>query len=389
MRDGYLFRRCGKCGRRVNDRRCSCGSDAFTWAYRVDVAPKGAPRQQRFKAGFRTKDEARAAMAALQTAKKDGTFVEPSKITTGAYLEQWVAGVKSAVRGSTWRSYEVAMRLHISPILGRVPLQQLTRNQVRAMYDQLGASGRSVKTVHNTHLALRKALADAVDDGLIRTNPAERAHKLPTDRPEMLTWSREELRVFLDRSTADPNLPLWRLLAMTGVRRGEALGVRWSDLDLDGARLSVRQQLVRQGDLVTFGPPKTKAGRRSIALDPGTVEALRDRRAQWRDEKLALGEGYQDLDLVFARADGRPHDPDVISQQFETATRRAGVKRIRLHDVRHTHATLGLAAGIHPKVMQERLGHSSIVVTMDRYSHVIPNMQDEAAAKLGMVVDGR
>ncbi len=172
------------------------------------------------------------------------------------------------------------------------------------------------------------------------------------------------------------------------MRRRELLGLRWKDVDLDGARLSVRQQLVRAAEQVTFGPPKTKAGRRSISLDPGTVAVLRAHQKAQQRERWNFGEAYEDHDLVFCRPDGHSHDPDVITHQFERAVYAAGVKRIRFHDLRHTHASLLLQANVHPKVVQVRLGHSSIMVTLDRYSHVIPNMQDEAAAKFGAVVDG-
>jgi len=354
-----------------------------TWSYVVDVAHKGAPRAQEMKGGFRTKDEAGKALARLITELEDGTRVEPSKLTVGTYLDQWLAGAKgSNIRTSTWKSYEVIMRTHVAPELGDVLLQQLTRDQVRAMYAKVSAKGRSAKTTHNVHLALRKAFADAVDGGLLRANPAERGHKLSGDRPEMKTWSAAEVRLFLERSADDDNRVAWRLALQTGMRRGELLGLRWQDVDLDASRLSVRQQLVRADDQVMFGPPKTKAGRRSISLDAGTVIALRAHKL--RQSPLSAGKH----DLVFARGDGRPHDPDVITQQFESAIRRAGVKRIRLHDCRHTHASLLLEAGIHPKVVQERLGHSSVMVTLDRYSHVVPNMQADAAERIGKVVDG-
>lgn len=396
MRRGLVFRRCTKCGSRVTDRRCErCNGERSTWAYAVDVAPKGAARQQKTKAGFATKAEAVAAVARLQTEKEDGTYVEPSKLTVRAYLEGWLAGL-SAPRASTRSSYEVITRVHLLPIIGSVPLQQLTRARVKALYEELHQSGRangprgglSVKSVHNVHLCLRKALADAVDDGLLRANPAERAHRLPNDRAEMATWTAAELRQFL-AATEQPNFALWRLASNTGMRRGELLGLRWSDVDLEAGRLSVRQQLVRAGKQVAFGPPKTKAGRRSITLDGVTVDVLRSHRARQNEEgRLRLGTGYRsDLDLVFARPDGSPTDPDVISQQFEAATRRASVKRIRLHDLRHTHASLALQAGIHPKVVQERLGHSSIAVTLDRYSHVIPALHEDAAARIAAVVD--
>jgi integrase len=394
MRQGHVFRRCGRCGAKVEDRRCPhCASESFSWAFRIDLAAAGAQRQQRRGSGYKTKAAALAAIAELQVARAAGTHVEPSKMTVAGFLEQWVAGVK--VRASTRTSYEAAVRVHSAPRIGKIPLQQLTRNHVKALYAELAESGRargrsggglSEKTVHNVHLALRKAFADAVDDGPLRANPADRAHKLPTDRPEMQVWSAEELRTFLDRVEDDDNRALWRLAASTGMRRGEVLGLRWQDVDLTAARLSVRQQLLRTASGLGFGPPKPKAGRRSIALDQLTVGSLRAQRQRWIDNKMRWGEAFEDLDLVFCRANGSALDPDVVTGQFERATKRAGVKTIRLHDLRHTQATLLLQANVHPKVVQERLGHSSVMVTLDRYSHVSPNMQDEAAAKMGAIL---
>src|SRR5262249_36391506 len=194
------------------------------------------------------------------------------------------------------------------------------------------------------------------------------AHRLDRDSaPEMLTWSREELRRFLTAVADEPEYPLWRLAAQTGMRRGELLGLRWRDVDLDRARLCVRQQLVRAGAQVAVGPPKTSAGRRSIALDLGTVAALRAHKASQREGRLRWGPAYQDQDLVFSRADGHQHDPDVVSQRFDSATGRARVPRIRLHDLRHTHATLLLQAGVPVKVVSERLGHSKTSITQDVY----------------------
>ncbi len=346
------------------------------------------------KSGFATKAQAVDAMNGVQADKKAGTYVEPSKQTVGEYLTAWLAAAQG-IRPSTITTYGVAIRRHIIPRIGAVPLQQLTRVRVKALYRELSVGARvhgrgelSEKTIHNVHVALRRALADAVEDGLLRNNPADRAHAMPKDRPEMAIWTVEELRRFLDASAGHPMAALWRLAANTGMRRGEVLGLRWKDVDLDGRRLSVRQQLVRAGERVAFGAPKTKAGRRVIALDAGTVAALRERRAAWSADKLHFGKAFKDHDLVFCRPDGHPHDPDVVTHQFDRATVRAGVPRIRLHDLRHTHASLLLQARVHPKVVQERLGHSSITITLDTYSHLIPDMQDEAAAKIGAVVDG-
>jgi integrase len=182
--------------------------------------------------------------------------------------------------------------------------------------------------------------------------------------------------------------PLLRLAATTGMRRGEVLGLRWRDVDLQRGVLQVVQQRVRGADALTYGPPKTSRGRRRIDLDPATVSALREHRRRQLEDRLAFGPGYIDADLVFARADGSPLDPDVVSRSFERLARRVGLTPIRFHDLRHTHATLALAAGIHPKVVQERLGHSSVSITLDLYSHAVPAMQADAASRIAAIVDG-
>lgn len=396
MRQGCVYRRCTRCGSGMEAKRCAgCGADRFRWAYVVDAAPPGAPRQQRRRAGFPTKSAALEAMHRLQAAVAGGTFVEPSRQTVGKYLTEWVAGISGEVRGGTWRGYRDNVHNHLTPRIGDVPLQALSANRVRALYQELATGGRlrdgaglSVKSVHNLHLTLRKALADAVRDRVLLSNPADHAHRLPNDRPEMRTWSAPQLAAFLASVRDDPDFALWRLAATTGMRRGEVVGVRWHDVDMDGARVAIVQQRVRGADGLGFGPPKTAKARRSVALDPATVAALRAHRRRQAEDRLAFGPGYQDADLVFARADGSPLDPDTVSATFDRLLKLARLPRIRLHDLRHTHATLALAAGVHPKVVQERLGHANIQTTMDIYSHTIPAMQEDAASRVAALVDG-
>ena len=417
MRQGTTFMRCG-CGGKVERKHCArCGGETYSWYYRVDTGAANGQRQQRTKGGFETKSAALAAMAKLQKDFADGTHVEGSRQTVGQYLDGWLAGVE--VRGSTYNSYRLSVD-RLRPHIGATALQALTRSDVKAAYKAIGDGGRSTKgnkkggtlkskTVHNTHLALVKALGAAVEDRKLTFNPAAAAHKLTQDRPEMKTWLASELRAFLGQtqdllnqaedplSVPLPSYPLWRLAATTGMRRGEVLGIRWRDIDLDAARLSVRQQVARirrkgaDGKVEVlwgYGPPKTKAGKRSIALDAVTVAALRARRGTWAAEKVKAGQVYNDEDLVFCRVDGSRLDPDAVSGIFERLVRQSGLPRIRFHDLRHTHATLGLAAGIHPKVMSERLGHSSITITLDLYSHAIPALGAEAAGRIAAVVDG-
>jgi integrase len=216
--------------------------------------------------------------------------------------------------------------------------------------------------------------------GYLAENPADRCDppKIRADGfVEMQTWGAETLRSFLELARSDRLHPLWLLLAMTGMRRGEALGLRWSDVDLERAQLSVRQTLVPVGSRIVISKPKTARGRRVVALDSVTVAALR----KLRSDSLSGGG-----DLVFLEHDGRPLDPSRVSRRFRKLVARSGLPKIRLHDLRHTHATLALQAGVHPKIVSERLGHATVSLTLDVYSHAIGHMQAEAAEEVGRLV---
>ena len=290
-------------------------------------------------------------MNRLQLELADGTYVGLTYLTTGEYLSAWaelVAG-DGSIRPTTAKNYDVAVRVHIVPTLGTVPLQQLTRRMIQGLYQVLRDSGRargvpgglSPKSVYNVHLTLHRALEDAVADGLLHYNPSARAHRCTAPATRMRVWSSTELRAFLASVEDEPWFALWRLAATTGMRRGELLGLCWRDVDLDRERLNIRRQLQGSGRATRFAPPKTEAGRRCIALDPITVEALRQHKSR------------------------------------HSVTWSTG----------HAHATLALQAGVHPKVVQERLGHASVKVTLDTYSHVLPPMHQEAAARVAAPID--
>ncbi len=197
------------------------------------------------------------------------------------------------------------------------------------------------------------------------------------------------MAAFLDYAAThdEPRFPLWRLLAMTGLRRGEALGVRWQDVDLESSTLAVRQTLLADGGAPYFGMPKTKRGKRLIAIDLQTSGVLRKHRRRQAAEKLEAGSAYEDQGLVFANALGQPLHPDTVSKAFRLLVERAELPHIKLHGLRHTHATHALQVGIHPKVVSERLGHSTVALTLDIYSHAIPAMQQEAAELVAALIE--
>ena len=221
-------------------------------------------------------------------------------------------------------------------------------------------------------------------------NPADLADPPRVSAPshELRTWSAEQLAAFLDSQRNDRLYALWHTLAMTGLRRGEALGLRWQDVDLEAGRLAVRRALVPCGREVLVSEPKTARGRRVVALDPETVAVLKGQAARQLEEQQAA-QSWTDTGLVFTSEDGEALHPEVVSRFFRKAVKEAMLPDIRLHDLRHTHATLALRAGIHPKVVSERLGHATVAITLDTYSHAIPAMQEEAAALIAGLVFAR
>jgi integrase len=220
-------------------------------------------------------------------------------------------------------------------------------------------------------------------------NPALFAPPPTPRRGELRTWTAEELRQFLDSVRDDRLYAAWRVAALTGMRRGEVLGLRWADLDLDAGWLAVRQTLVVVENHFEISEPKTTRGHRQLALDPETIMALRSHRKNQAAERLAAGPAWTTSALVFTRQDGTPLHPEHVRRLFDRHLQRAGLPRIRFHDLRHTHATLALQAGVHPKVVSERLGHTTVAMTLDVYSHAIPAMQQEAATIVADLLTGR
>lgn len=367
--------------------------------------PATGKRRQKLQRGFKNERAAGTALRSKLVKVDRGEHVEPSKRPVRDYLREWCDGLRN--EASTIASYRRNLEQHVMPRIGATPLANVTGVQLTAMYRELEAGGRrdgkacglSARTVRYVHTIVHRALKDAVEADLLIVNPADRA-KPPSPRqakaPEMQTWSAEQLRAFLDWSEKNDDLAAaWRLLAMTGMRRGEALGLRWGDVDFDNATVSVRRStgLVRDrgtATVVTTVPKTSKA--RVIDLDEQTLGALRSHRASRASLSLLLA---RDDALVIANPDGTVRHPERFSREFARRLARCRDKLgedalpvIRLHDLRHTHATILLRAGVHPKIVSERLGHAKVSITLDVYSHAVPSLQREAATKLAALVYG-
>jgi integrase len=314
-------------------------------------------------------------------------------MTVAEFVEHWLESVAPSLRDSTASSYRQVCRTWILPHLGRVRLASLTPGHLNQLYAALAKDGGrkgkplSVRSVRYTHTIIGKALGDAVAWGLLARNPASSAKPPRAVRTDMAVWDVTQVKTFLAAVTGDRLYALWLLLITTGLRRGEAAGLRWEDIDLDARRLAVRRALISVEYKVRVSEPKTARGRRTVALDDLTVDALRAHQDRQTKDIEAGGELVERTGYVFVREDGHPYHPERISQMFVELTKKAELPPIRLHDLRHTAATMALAAGVHPKVVQERLGHANINITLDTYSHVVEGMQDEAAAKVaGLLV---
>jgi integrase len=359
-----------------------------TWSFVIRVPdPVTGKTKPKWHSGFRTRAEAKAARDRARADLRHGAYVEPSRQTLVEFLDEWLPAIKSTVRPSTWQSYKDVIG-HVTARIGGLRLAQITPAHLNTLYSELldsgrrdGTGGLAPRTVRYTHTVLRKALGDAVRWGKLARNPADLADPPKPARTKFSTWSANDVAVFLAHVRADRLFAAYLVAATTGLRRGEILGLRWIDVDLDGGRLSVRQSLVTAGRYgnVQISEPKTARSTRQVTLDPGTVAKLRAHRAHQLKQRMAAGDLWIDSGLVFVREDGSPMHPQSLSGAFTRHARDAGLSPIRFHDLRHTYATLALQGGVHPKVVSERLGHSSIAITLDTYSHVTPSLQAEAA----------
>ncbi len=372
------------------------------WSFRVDVTPAGASRKQVHRRGFKTKAEALDALDEVKRQVHGGTFVEPTKQTVGQYLKEWLVTIEPTVRPSTHHSYDRNMRVHVIPAIGDVPLQSVDGGTLNRLYADLLATGNkghrageglAPRSVAYIHTVIHRAFKDAVRWSRLTRNPADAADppKPSSAHAAMVTWTADEVADFLDRcrSYGDRHWPLWTLLATTGMRRGEALGLRWSDVDLDTGIASVSQTVIAVKHETRFGSPKTAHGVRTVDLDERTVMAFRDQRRTQLEERLAIGSGWRDHDLIFCKVDGDPLHPERVSREFQRRIERWNLRPITLHGIRHTWATLALRAGVHPKVVQERLGHATIGITLGTYSHVQAGMQRDAAEQVAGMIFGQ
>ena len=372
----------------------------YSIVYRA-TDPQTGRTKQVSRWDWESKEEVEDALVDITTQLGAGIYLRPNEQTVKQFLEdEWVPSLDVAVAGgrykqSTAESHRLHARYHIIPGIGTVMLSHLDAPTLDRFYVELlrthvvkGGQLLSPSTVNGVHQTVAAALKDATAWGKVPASVAGLAHPPKPARHKIVTWTPVQLRHFAATVAEDRLSALWLVAMTTGLRRGELAGLRWSDLDLDVHRLRIAVTRLSVHNKVIDEAPKSKSSVRTIALDPGTVAALRAHRLRQLEERLAAGPAWVDCGLVFVHQDGRAPHPHRFNRLFGTATRRAGLPRIRLHDVRHSYASAGLEAGVDLKVMQERLGHSTIATTADLYVHVPPHVDQEAADRTADYIFG-
>ena len=371
------------------------GKNSYTVVLNMGKDPSTGKRNQQWVSVKGNKKDAEKRLSEMLHQIDTGSFMRPGKTTVAQFLDRWLKDYAWAnLAPRTAEGYEHIIRRHLIPSLGSMPLTQLKPEHLQRYYSEKLSGGRldakgglSPKTVRHHHVTLHDALQSAVKWGVLARNPADAVDAPRFQQHEMHTLDEHDVYRFLEAAKATPHYALFHLALYTGMRRSELLALRWSDTDLVLGQLSVVRSLhhLRDGKMV-FRAPKTAKGKRMIALSPVTCSVLRDHLEQQKTVCLLMGKPLGDNDLVFSRSDGSPLLPDTVTGTWIKLVRQNGLAGVRFHDARHTHASLMLKQGIHPKIVQERLGHASIGITLDTYSHVAPGLQEAAAAAFADLV---
>lgn len=352
------------------------------WYVVLDLGrDENGKRKRKWHGGFTTKREAERAQARLVHNLDQGVYTEPSSLSVAEYVTGWLEA-KPNLAQTTREGYQRELK-RVTKRLGDRKLRDLTPSTIKSFYRDLTADGYAPKSVRNTAGVLHKALADAVADGALPRNPADGLELPQSERPETQTWTVGELARFLSYVESHRLYAAFVVLCASGMRRSELLGLRWRNIDLDVGTAAIVDTVVMEANRprLRLGTTKSRRSRRVIAFDAATVTVLREHKARQNSERLSAGEAWEDLDLVFSTVLGGVVSPNMFTRWTKKLAGEAEVRPLTPHSAgRHTWATLALSSGkIHPKVVQERLGHSSISITLDRYSHVVEGMDREAA----------
>jgi len=349
-------------------------------------------RSRRFETVKGGKKEAETLLRQRLTQIDKGEFITPTKETVAVFLQRWLdsyAASRTSLR--TQQSYQTIVRCYLVPQVGNIPLVALRPEHLQAMYAAIQEQGLSARTALHAHRVLHEALSHAVKWGILARNVCDAVDPPRPARKEMTTIDTDDkVRVFLSAIKGTEFGDVFFVSLYTGLRRSELLALRWDQIDLERERVHIVAGLHRiRGQGLVLLPTKTNRSRRPVSITQEVVDMLHKIRGRQMVQHLEAGDAWNMAGFVFADVLGNPLDPDRISKVFAKLRNGAGIPDVRLHDLRHTHASIMLKAGVHPKVVSERLGHATVSTTMDIYSHVLPGLQEDAAERFSQAISGR
>jgi integrase len=327
----------------------------------------------------RTRAEVARKLTEALDARDKGALVTGPRQTVSQFFTEWLDAVQPSLRPRTFVGYEQLVRLHVLPDLGTLSLTKLGPQHLQQLYASRLTAGLSPTTVNHLHALIHKALSHALRWSLVHRNVADLVDPPRNRHFEIAPLTAEQARAFLSAASGHRLEALYVVAVTTGMRQGELLGLRWRDVDLDAGTLQIRGSMQLTPDGLRIMEPKTAGSRRRVALSRQPIDALRRHRVAQAEERLRMGAAWENNELVFATKTGQPITPSMLRRSYEPLLTRAGLPRMRFHDLRHTSATLLLGRGVHPKVVSEMLGHTRISTTLDLYSHVSMTMQQQAA----------
>lgn len=360
------------------------GEDRWYYQFYTGEIINGV-RKKITKRGFLKEKDAKRAMIAAQADYLKGEYVEPSKKSCGEYFQEWLA-TRRNLSEETIDLYDSYFRTHINPTIGHIPLSKITAHDIEVFLNTLYEKGLAASTVKRIFSAVNASLNAAERKGIVTKNVADKVEKPQVKkRRELVVWEPAFVSEFLKSTREASRYWIAAYLAiMTGMRQGEILGLRWSDIDFEKRNITIQQTVTRKRKIKPGA--KNKSSVRSIAISPETAEALREHRKLIDQERGKYKQNYRENDLVVCTRFGGPATQRVIQKMWNSLLKKTGAPKITFHDLRHTHASLLIKQGVHIKVISERLGHASVSITMDTYGHLMQNMQEDAATGLDAII---
>jgi len=365
-----------------------------SWTYVIDVGVDSrGNRKRKSKGGFKTKGECRTAASTIITQVDKGSFYDIQKLSFESFINKYLDTVKPNLAYKTHHTYKYISTKYLIPVFGKMELSKIRPVHIQDFYNE-SLKKVSGTTVRHFHAFLNSSFNQAIQWQIINTNPCSVVTRPKNNKPTLNVWDDKQLKKYLDR-VKDMSIYLPSFIALTtGMREAEICGLRWKDIDITKKIIYVSQQLQSDGNKLILTDLKTKSSKRNIAITQTIIDVLNKAQEKQKENKDYFGENYDKRDFVLCMEDGRPYDPKYISRNFRRVLKdyknknnqplyeELDIPLIRFHDLRHTHATLLLKEGINVKVVSERLGHSSVSMTLNTYANVLPSMQKEAADKL-------